>query len=589
MRLRRSDRFADRCTLLLANAIGYGETITEDELDTHRQLAFEAVDGESFALHYLASECLSKWSENKLESASTDAYLGFEARERVNATVNKRLSSIQYTRVIGEACRLVEMVIKPITVESVLRRCNFSSGASAGVSRKTSTIPHKWHTVNSRNMPQFATLGTIPYVRAFARANPHGALGRLTVVPGDAVTTVNKSWKIDRIINPQPAINLFLQKGLGSELRSNLRLCGLLHPNAQETQRARARQGSIDGLTATLDLKDASMSVTKGMVDTLVEGPVWKMIYDFRAPGTWGGLQDEDGKFCEEMSLWNQSTSYEMISTMGNGFTFELETLLFWALTAAACKERGHHWSSVTVYGDDIICPSDSVPDVLGILEEFGLVINRQKSFWEGPFRESCGGHYWNGEDVTPFYLKRSPDNVADVVLLHNKVLSWCNARGWAHPYDFTDLLRFCRRETPKELRGPIGLPGCLWSRWDSAVPSWDRSTQSYAQRVIVKGSEQVPSVSDEASYLSWLWRRAQDKPSKCMYDSVARSVQCLRVPKRRVGFLSCVEDTSLTTSDVTESWEQDENRYQKHKLSTVYVDRDAWDIPRTWNLDFTS
>jgi len=72
---------------------------------------------------------------------------------------------------------------------------------------------------------------------------------------------------------------------------------------------------------------------------------------------------------------------------MGNGFTFPLETLIFWALTRAVCGST----ATVSAYGDDIICPSDRAEDVIAVLTEVGFSVNLEKSFWNGPFRESCG------------------------------------------------------------------------------------------------------------------------------------------------------------------------------------------------------
>ena len=60
----------------------------------------------------------------------------------------------------------------------------------------------------------------------------------------------------------------------------------------------------------------------------------------------------------------SQAVSYKgewielnMFSSMGNAFTFELESLIFWAIANAVCYcsgSRGH----ISVYGDDIIVPS---------------------------------------------------------------------------------------------------------------------------------------------------------------------------------------------------------------------------------------
>jgi hypothetical protein len=42
-------------------------------------------------------------------------------------------------------------------------------------------------------------------------------------------------------------------------------------------------------------------------------------------------------------------------------------------------------------------------------LEAFGLKVNSRKTFFQGPFRESCGKDFINGVLVTPVYLRQHP------------------------------------------------------------------------------------------------------------------------------------------------------------------------------------
>lgn len=585
MRLQRSDKFANRCVTLTREALGFSEHIQEEELDLLRYLAFEC-DEPSRAVRfdpfcYLASEIFSKWTENKLPTARRDAIARFKERELVNRNLNAKLADLQYEGWLGDACRLVERVLKGITVESVIQRAGFSGGASASVPRHSSTPADKWAPINYRGLPQFGTSGIWSYYDALLRGCAVPGLGRgFTLVPGDTIDTVNKNWKIDRIINPQPALNLFFQRGLGGEIRRGLRKFGLLHPNAQETQRARAKQGSITGDLATLDLRDASTSVTTGMVDTLVEGPVRKMLYDFRSPGTWLGCKNNDGSFNRE-GPWT-CEPYEMISTMGNGYTFELETMLFWAVAAAKCKQLGIHWSQVTVYGDDIICPTRAVDAVREGLLTFGLELNDKKSFYHPypGFRESCGGHYWMGYDVTPFYLKRAPDNVGDVILLHNKVVKWEASQEifpWVQTQpDFTAVKQFCRRETPARFRGPRNIAGCLWSEWDQARPTFKASTQSYAISVVVKDSAQKAAKSQEGAYLAYLWNASRRSSvagyAPCRYRQAGALAHYVKSTAQEV------KTFGVVTSD-EHVWE-DESTSTKYRAVNIFVDRDAWDLP---------
>jgi len=122
---------------------------------------------------------------------------------------------------------------------------------------------------------------------------------------------------------------------------------------------------------------------------------------------------------------------------MGNGFTFELESLIFYAACSAVSE-------NVSVFGDDIIVPTGRYEDVRNVLEHLGFSINQSKSYATSYFRESCGSDYFGGTDCTPVYLRRLPKSTGDVVKLHNAIV---------------DFLK----------RGP-GFPD---SSWETMLASW--------------------------------------------------------------------------------------------------------------------
>jgi hypothetical protein len=131
---------------------------------------------------------------------------------------------------------------------------------------------------------------------------------------------------------------------------------------------------------------------------------------------------------------------------MGNGFTFPLESLIFWAITCVACGTKAR--DSVTVFGDDIICPASYIDDVTKALELCGFSVNLKKSYWDGPFRESCGCDYFNGINIRPFYQKHLVSGQT-LFVLHNYYVRWGQ----------DDLANKVRQHIPKPLRlyGPDG------------------------------------------------------------------------------------------------------------------------------------
>lgn len=128
-----------------------------------------------------------------------------------------------------------------------------------------------------------------------------------------------------------------------------------------------------------------------------------------------------------------------MFSSMGNGFTFELESLLFFTIVKAVSYFTGTP-GIVSVYGDDIICPSEIAETVSWVLSYFGFKVNTEKSHITGPFRESCGGHYHYGIDITPFYVKEPVDSLDKLIHVANKLRKWAADGPDPHPRWVLDL-----------------------------------------------------------------------------------------------------------------------------------------------------
>lgn len=60
----------------------------------------------------------------------------------------------------------------------------------------------------------------------------------------------------------------------------------------------------------------------------------------------------------------------------------------------------------MSVYGDDIIIPTDGFDSMIEWLQKFDLIPNRGKSFSKSFFREACGMDAYKGYDVTPIKLQ---------------------------------------------------------------------------------------------------------------------------------------------------------------------------------------
>ena len=237
------------------------------------------------------------------------------------------------------------------------------------------------------------------------------SFGSPEIVFGSRLTTVPKNYKIDRVIAVEPCMNMYLQKGYGSYLRRRLQSVGI-DLDDQSANRFAAKDHSL----ATIDFSMASDSVSQGLVRYLLPGAHVDFITTTRS---------ELVIIPDAFSLPGRGNLHRLskVSSMGNGFTFELETLIFWALAVAVCGLENQH--RVLVYGDDVLVPVEYALPYLELTKVAGFTPNAEKSFWEGSFRESCGYHDFRGFDVTPFYLKRRVTILEDLFLLHNNLRRW--------------------------------------------------------------------------------------------------------------------------------------------------------------------
>lgn len=239
-----------------------------------------------------------------------------------------------------------------------------------------------------------SVLATLPHLL------PDGEVVTVPVeIHAGKLVTVPKNAKTDRTVMIEPWLNSFVQLGYGQYITERLRRVGV-DLSDQSRNKALAREGSLTGDLATLDLSSASDTISVGLVEHLLPLDWYLLLSQLRT-----SIVEVDGT----------RTTLQKFSSMGNGFTFPLESLIFWAIASSAVgSER-----SVSVYGDDIIVPTHKVSAVIEALDACGFSVNLEKSFWSGPFRESCGGDYLNGIDVRPCYIK---DRMSghDAFRLHN-------------------------------------------------------------------------------------------------------------------------------------------------------------------------
>lgn len=316
-----------------------------------------------------AAVAIAKWEETEVACQALN-----ESWDADNPRVAALLFSAQ---------RKISQILGSFDPDEFFDSIDHSGGASTQRGRRTSAVENKEsdnHAVTllaqpllvavQRHLGYYAT----PSLRNFSR---------FATVPKDATT--------DRPIIIENQGNMLLQKAIGKMIRRRLRRVGVDLDN-QAINQSRAALADI----ATIDLSSASDLIWSRLV-LLLLGPQWAdIIFCTRCP-----YVEINGRIHE----------LQKIGGMGNGFVFELESLIFYAVVSASIELRGDlgpdRPNHVTVYGDDIIVDAIHAETAIQALETFGFRINRNKSFYTGPFRESCGFHYHNGKLCTPIYIKQ--------------------------------------------------------------------------------------------------------------------------------------------------------------------------------------
>lgn len=392
---------------------------TADQHFTANQLALlirkypahklKGLDPKAKALQtFMESEQRCKETNERLLTPGAIPFYASDALERARAW-------IRY--VIGERPPLGKIV----------NECGFTPGASLGVHGNATNLARKmlsaeWSCTPKASWFALRSLAAHAQVRELLCAIPGKGVcydpeafrvnfrDKVSWVNHNKITFVPKTAKTHRSIAVEPLLNSYVQKGVDTVLKNLLKRVGLPLDD-QERNAQFARKGSEcdgDGGFATIDLSAASDSVSIELVRYLLPEEWFVLLDDLRSPAY--KLPGEDRprkahKFC----------------SMGNGFNFPLQVLVYASLIHAL---DGHtvFGRDAGVYGDDIAVRPTLGKLLIPLLGELGFKVNEEKSFLEGPFRESCGQDWYRGVNVRPYTLDFELDSLESVFKLLNGV-----------------------------------------------------------------------------------------------------------------------------------------------------------------------
>lgn len=397
----------------------------------------------SFSEEYMLSKILSKWKGWKQNGKSPKerAYDEWYSVEAECRQTNRRLSNLMsgsgfpgtyLITVISTAQSIAQEILGNFSLPSVLKSCKWGPGATSDLRR--GTYRDKKMTQNMSTTPS-----VLPYMKIIIENDPNWIEAITGFYPEGPVSLVKSFWKltdsaklttvpkkydIDRTIDMQPTANGFIQQGTGQYIRRRLLLRAGIDLRSQEVNQVAAFEAVFMD-DATLDLKGASDSVARSLCTLLLTKEWDQWFHTCRTSSTIGPYG---------------AVKLEKLSSMGNAFTFELETLLFYSITKAVCIVDNTPWDRVKVYGDDIVCPKKVYDNVVYALNYLGFTVNQEKSFSSGDFYESCGKHYFRSDDVTPIYQKSLVNSKEEMIRFYNRLVRWSD-RVYGDPWYFEEAL----------------------------------------------------------------------------------------------------------------------------------------------------
>lgn len=281
---------------------------------------------------------------------------------------------------------------------------SFGPGAAYGVRGDTSV----YKKVTSTLECTYAFADTLrDFLEEFPGWIPAG-IRDVCLIPGSQLTIVPKNAKTGRPICIEPLLNGLYQKGVGSWIRNRLKRFGVNLDDQSVNQGLAGRAFKED--LATVDFSSASDTISYMLVMDILPIDWFEFLDVARCP-----------RYQAEGNWYN----FHKFTSMGNAYTFELESLIFYALATAACEELGVQYQTgenLSVYGDDVIIPRAVFGLFSEAAEACGFRINREKSFDQGLFFESCGHDFFSGIFVRPLLLSKELNTLPSAFYAANSV-----------------------------------------------------------------------------------------------------------------------------------------------------------------------
>lgn len=482
------------------------------------------------------------------EGAATEKFLHSEHRcKRVNQRFAAYLKvRSPHEKALNQARTWIQYVLGDLDLSDVWSSCDFGPGASMGVHGNATNsarklLSSKWSVTPGAFYYAYAALIQDDHIRELVtRTTPHVPYypydnsvflerlkERVRLIDYNKVVFVPKTARVHRTIAVEPLLNGYIQKGIDVFMRKRLKRVGI-DLTDQTLNQEMARKGSSCWYDpdpyVTIDLSSASDSISIGLCRYML-------------PPDWFDFLNSCRSSCYNLN--GDLHRYHKFTTMGNGFCFPLETLLFASLCNTAYVESGTK-PDFSVYGDDIIVRQSVANRVLQLLDICGFKANTDKTFLSGPFRESCGADWFSGEDVRPLSLDYAFDSLENI-------FKFCNLSRSKGAWEciFYEAREFLKSLIPRSLMFARPYKGnadtALEVPWDEFMASpysrWDRNVQSWSWVELLNTAMADVSVKRVAGYDVALIRGALTGSTSPIPFALRRNT---RTNTRRYAFAGC-------------------------------------------------
>lgn len=478
----------------------------------HEQLAnlevnpLEYANTQSFRDAYAATKFLSKFKDlvldYDLDKVAMQKFEKFELLcKRTNARFRKLECDPQYkgrTVALHQAVqRKISRILGEFSIQEFFEVADWGPGATTLIKSFDASATNKFQCEIGITRDLYNLLPSALLQEVYPLWVQHiSGVGFPNFQVGNRIVTVPKDATANRVIAIEPGFNLWFQLAVGTMIQRRLLRCGIDLRDQSKNQRL-AYISSKDEVNATIDFSSASDSISKEVIRELFD----HCSYSERGKNnlsTWFSILDScRSHYGHRDGTW---VLWDKFSSMGNGFTFGLESLLFYAI-AKSCAEEIHRTSpnaeegDVSVYGDDVIIPRNCLELFSTMCEFYGFVINEKKSHFSSLFRESCGAHFMAGVCTKPVFLKEHLTDVLSVYRLANSIRRFahrglstmgCEAR-------FRKLFDTLVDMVPKPLR--VMIPNTLGD--GGFISSWDEAVPAHANVYPLYRAKRAPNLGD--------------------------------------------------------------------------------------------